>query len=252
MLWQLAMMAAAPTNFLILILTATIFLTAACSTAAFVSPIAPPAIAHDVSLDAIANNNPFNGNNDDNAHAPTPKRMPPISRRRSFLQHLSTSIVVSGSGAAAIVAPLIPSVANAEAESMERGGVSLTPFNSLSFNYRGGSNPTVSNINEPSVSYSDFLTKLNSDQVSSVEFLAPNGDVAYATFKQSTSDGDSSSSSVSSTLEPIRIGEGYPLEDPEGWSSPAFVIKAVAKKGVPYKFVVPGVNTKAGWTTYNQ
>ena len=45
-----------------------------------------------------------------------------------------------------------------------------------------------------------------------MEFLAPNGDVAYATFKQSTSDGDSSSSSVSSTSEPIRIGEGYPVE----------------------------------------
>ena len=42
------------------------------------------------------------------------------------------------------------------------------------------------------------------------------------------------------------------FKDPEGWSSPAFVIKAVAKKGVPYKFVVPGVNAKAGWTTYNQ
>ena len=28
---------------------------------------------------------------------------------------------------------------------------------------------------------------------------------------------------------------GYPIEDPEGWSSPAFVVKSVKKKGVPYK-----------------
>ena len=63
-----------------------------------------------------------------------------------------------------------------------------------------------------------------------MQFLAPNGDAAYATLK-----------SESSNSKPIRIGEGYPIEDPEGWSSPAFVIKAVAKKGVPYKFVVPGL-----------
>ena len=73
---------------------------------------------------------------------------------------------------------------------------------------KGGSSPTVDNIKEPSISYSDFLAKLNSDQVSFVEFLAPNGDVAYATFKQSSLDGVNSSN----TAQPIRIGEGYPLE----------------------------------------
>ena len=78
------------------------------------------------------------------------------------------------------------------------------------------------------------MDKLNSDQVKFVEFLAPNGDAAYVTFK----DGEGSSSNN----KPIRIGEGYPIEDPEGWSSPAFVIKAVAKKKVPYKFVVPGLS----------
>ena len=57
-----------------------------------------------------------------------------ISQRRMFLQNLSTAVVAGGS--AAILSSL-PDVANAEAETMERGGVSLTPFNSLSFNYRG-------------------------------------------------------------------------------------------------------------------
>ena len=41
--------------------------------------------------------------------------------------------------------------------------------------------------------------------------------------------------------KPIRIGEGYHTEDPKGWISPAFMIKAVVKKNVPYKFVVPGL-----------
>ena len=58
------------------------------------------------------------------------------------------------------------------------------------------------------------------------------------TLKTKSAEGGSSSGSE----KPIRIGEGYPVEDPEGWSSPAFVIKAVAKKGVPYKFVVPGLS----------
>ena len=57
-----------------------------------------------------------------------------VAQRRSFLRELST-LVVAGSGAAVLSS--LPSIANAEAETMERGGVQLTPFNSLSFNYRG-------------------------------------------------------------------------------------------------------------------
>mmetsp|Transcript_19549 Transcript_19549/g.35389 ORF Transcript_19549/g.35389 Transcript_19549/m.35389 type:complete len:240 (-) Transcript_19549:116-835(-) len=160
--------------------------------------------------------------------------------RRSVLSSLLTTTVAATMGASV----LFPSEAFAEAESMERGGVPLTPFNSLAFNYRGGESPTVdpSAINEVSIPYSEFLEKLASDQVTFVEFLAPNGDKAYATLKSTTGEAADSSSSGGETIKPIRIGEGYPIEDPEGWSSPAFVIKAVAKKGVPYKFVVPGLS----------
>lgn len=124
---------------------------------------------------------------------------------------------------------------------MERGGVGLTPFNSLAFNYREGESPTVdgSEISEDSIPYSDFLEKLSADKVTFVEFLAPNGDAAYATLKSSTVSEDGTTTET--TSKPIRIGEGYPVEDPKGWSSPAFVVKAVAKKNVPYKFVVPGL-----------
>ena len=101
------------------------------------------------------------------------------------------------------------------------------------YNFTEGESPTVdsSALNEESITYSDFLDKLNNDKVKFVEFLAPSGDAAYVTFN------DSAEGS-----KPIRIGEGYPIEDPGGWSSPAFVVKAVAKKGVPYKFVVPGLS----------
>ncbi|KAL7429107.1 hypothetical protein ACHAXH_002737 [Discostella pseudostelligera] len=147
--------------------------------------------------------------------------------RRSVLSSILTSAVAVVTTAAGI----FPSDAFAEAETMERGGVPLTPFNSLAFNYRGGDSPTVDSttLNEASIPYSEFLDKLNSGEVAFVEFLAPNGDAAYVTFK-------------ASSTSRIRIGEGYPMEDPLGWSSPAFVIKAVAKKGVPYKFVVPGLD----------
>lgn len=153
--------------------------------------------------------------------------------RRSVLSTLLTTAAAATVGASV----LTPSEAFAEAESMERGGVELTPFNSLAFNYREGDSPTVdaSTISEDSIPYSEFLEKLNVDQVTFVEFQAPNGDVAYATLKSSGEDGSTESS------KPIRIGEGYPVEDPKGWSSPAFVVKAVAKKNVPYKFVVPGL-----------
>ena len=59
-----------------------------------------------------------------------------------------------------------------------------------------------------------------------VEFMAPNGDAAYVSFKPKEGE---------SAEKAIRIGEGYPIEDPHGWSSPAFVVKSVKKKGVPMK-----------------
>lgn len=180
--------------------------------------------------------------------------------RRSILTSLLATAAATTVGA---------SSAFAVDETMERGGVKLTPFNSLAFNYREGESPTVDPdaIEEASIPYADFLEELAADRVAFVEFLAPNGDTAYATLKRSapapvpapaaSSSGDGASESsdadaagvvqaavpTTTTTEskPIRIGEGYPIEDPEGWSSPAFVIKAVAKKGVPYKFVVPGL-----------
>ena len=68
---------------------------------------------------------------------------PNTSQRRLFLQNLST-VMLTGGGAAVLSS--LPGVANAEAETMERGGVSLTPFNSLSFNYRGALHPIMNNL----------------------------------------------------------------------------------------------------------
>lgn len=52
-----------------------------------------------------------------------------VDRRSVLSSLLAASAAVGGA--------FLPSEARAEAETMERGGVPLTPFNSLAFNYRG-------------------------------------------------------------------------------------------------------------------
>lgn len=87
------------------------------------------------------------------------------------------------SGAAAASAALLgPNTASA---GETRQGIELTPFNSLAFQYRNSQNGGLdaSSLTEPSIPYSDFLSKLATGEVEFVEFLAPDGDVAYATLK---------------------------------------------------------------------
>lgn len=109
-------------------------------------------------------------------------------------------------------------------------GTELTPFNGLAFQYRGSEfgGLTAADVDEPSVPYAEFMEKMKAGGVESVEFLAPDGDVAYAIFK-------------SGNGKQIRIGEGYPVEQHDGWSSPAFAVRAVKNAGVPYKFTVPAL-----------
>lgn len=79
-------------------------------------------------------------------------------------------------------------------------GTEVNPFNGLIFNYRGSEfgGLKASDIDEPSVSYGDFMARLKAGEVKFVEFMAPDGDKAYATFLGQ--DGK--------TEAPIRIGEG--------------------------------------------
>lgn len=131
-----------------------------------------------------------------------------------------------------VVAP----VQAASTEAAEIRGIKLTPLNSLTFNYRGGdfAGLDASAIkDQPTISYQDFLGKLSNGEVEYVEFLAPNGDEAYVTLR--AKEGEKVSPA------PIRIGEGYPIEKNDGWSSPVFVIRTVKDKGVPYKFVLPAL-----------
>lgn len=140
--------------------------------------------------------------------------------RRVFLE----SVMAGGSFAAfGAVSP-----AMAEQEKEYRQGNEVNAFNGLAFNYRGAEfgGLDASSMEEPTVSYKEFNEKLKGGEVVFVEFLAPDGDVAYATFKDDTK---------------IRIGEGYPVEQHDGYSSPLFCIRAVKNANVPYKFIVKGL-----------
>lgn len=79
-------------------------------------------------------------------------------------------------------------------------GTQVNAFNGLIFNYRGNEfgGLKASDIDEPSVSYADFMGKLKEGKVQFVEFVAPDGDKAYATFL-----GDDGKAEA-----PLRIGEG--------------------------------------------
>lgn len=71
----------------------------------------------------IPNDNDNSNNNNENQV---------LNTRRSILTSLTTATTTA---AAILFSNELP--AHAENETMERGGVKLTPFNSLAFNYRG-------------------------------------------------------------------------------------------------------------------
>ena len=73
----------------------------------------------------IPNDNDYNSNNNNENQAV-------LNTRRSILTSLTTATTTA---AAILFSNELP--AHAENETMERGGVKLTPFNSLAFNYRG-------------------------------------------------------------------------------------------------------------------
>jgi hypothetical protein len=130
----------------------------------------------------------------------------------------------SGIAAAALVGASRPAMADDE--------IKIDVFNGLIFNYRGNgfNGLDASTLDEPSIPFLEFGARLQKGEVEFVEFLAPDGDAAYATFK---TDGEAEA--------PIRIGEGFPIEQHDGYSSPAFVVRALKNYNVSYKFTVPGL-----------
>jgi hypothetical protein len=143
------------------------------------------------------------------------------SSRRAWLAGSASAMGIAGIAASAGAAPLGAGTPV---------GQEIDTFLSLIYNFKntdltGGLD--ASTLKEESIPFVEFGEKMKDGQVTFVEFMAPSGDVAYATIKGSTT--------------PIRIGQGYPINKKGSWSSPDYVIRSVSNFQVPYKFTVPGL-----------
>ena len=89
--------------------------------------------------------------------------------------------------------------------------------------YPGAPAPT----DEESITFKSFLDSLDKGLVAKVDFLS-GGDKAYAFLKPSGGgDGE---------LTRIRVGQGYPDEQGNGWSSPLWVVRALNDRKVRCTF----------------
>jgi hypothetical protein len=149
--------------------------------------------------------------------------------RRSFLV---------GGAAALVGASLLPESASAALGRIPKDSVvqkEMNSFNDLMYNFKDVTlnGLDASKLKEASVPFVEFGERMKKGEVAFVEFIAPNGDVAYATFKPGKDDKEAP--------KKIRIGQGYPTESKDSWTSPAYVIRSVSNFGVPYKFTVPAL-----------
>ncbi|CAM9674107.1 unnamed protein product [Discosporangium mesarthrocarpum] len=92
--------------------------------------------------------------------------------------------------------------------------------------YSGAPAPT----DEESIPFTVFLDVLNKGGVEKVEFFS-GGDKAYAFLRPTSGPANGAAS------KRIRIGEGWPEEKGNSWSSPLWVVRALNDRSVPYKFM---------------
>lgn len=71
-----------------------------------------------------------------------------------------------------------------------------------------------------------FLKAVDDKRIVNVELL-DGGNIAYATVREA----DAEAGGVTSRL---RIGEGFPVDNPKAWSSPLWVVRILKDKQIPY------------------
>ena len=123
-------------------------------------------------------------------------------------------------GFASLVTPFAARAAVGDPGSNEGGALAATclgfgcnPYGDLGYN-------GLSKEDAPpgSLPYADFLKAIKDKKVEGVVFQPPSGDVAFCII-----DGKSQ-----------RIGEGWPVEVSNSWSSPTWVVRILENEGVPY------------------
>jgi len=175
------------------------------------------------------------------------------ANRRSFLDQAAATAF--GTAAVLVVAPEIASAEYRLGDPNSVVGKEIRSFNALIKEFKntaldGGLD--ASKISGPSIPFVDFGEQLKNGNVAEVEFMAPNGEIAYMTLKgpvKVAKNAKGAKATAAAPLPPgayptgqkIRIGQGYPTGGKGSWSSPDYVIRSVSNFGVPYKFTVPAL-----------
>ncbi|CAN0038186.1 unnamed protein product, partial [Laminaria digitata] len=139
---------------------------------------------------------------------------------RSRLEHavavaVASSVVVFGATCGPALAEDLPPGTNPFTSICM--GFGCGEFQGL--DYPGAPAPT----DEESITFKIFLDSLDKGLVAKVDFLS-GGDKAYAFLKPS--------GGGNGELTRIRVGEGYPDEQTNGWSSPLWVVRALNDRNV--------------------
>jgi hypothetical protein len=93
-------------------------------------------------------------------------------------------------------------------------GFGCNPYQQPDFNGLDAASAPAS-----SMPYAEFLDAVKAKKVEGVVFYPPAGDEAYALLKDGRS---------------VRVGEGWPIEVSNSWSSPTWVMRILQNEGVPY------------------
>jgi len=162
------------------------------------------------------------------------------------------------SALAATIVGLVPR-GNPAAALENQGAIGATCAGFGCNDYRGqsfdgmpatGAAPMVAPItNQPipaaapdSMPYPDFLQAVKDKRVLGVDFIAPNGDEAYALIKDDGAgkrcrEYDPDATVVDDVCR-LRMGTGWPVEVANSWSSPSWVIRILDNNKIPFEFKI--------------
>ena len=125
---------------------------------------------------------------------------------------------------AGLTLPLLPSLANADfmPPKQEGGAFAASCFGFGCSSYGATDYDGLPKKDAPagSMPYPEFLAALKEKKVEGVVFQPPSGDEAYAIIGGKS----------------VRIGEGWPVEVSNSWSSPTWVVRILENEGVPYAY----------------
>jgi hypothetical protein len=128
---------------------------------------------------------------------------------------------VLAAGAAALAAPLAALANDPIGATGREGGALAATCLGFGCNGYGGldfNGLPAEQAPPGSLPYPDFLAAIKAKKVEGVVFEPPAGNVAYAIIEGKS----------------VRIGEGWPVEVSNSWSSPAWVVRILENEGVPY------------------